>query len=90
MLVAHKLYKGRDCTGRLAPKAFATEILFIDWLEAMVLPRNAEPRENFAYNGPMTLVIDEHSIHVRPRLIALCGSRKIILSKLVPHSSHFE
>jgi hypothetical protein len=88
VLADQKLYEGHDYTIRSAPKTFITEVLFIDWLETIFLPRIAELRRKFAYDGPSILIIDGHATHGTPRVIAFCGARKVLLIKLVPHSSH--
>jgi hypothetical protein len=84
---AQKLYKGYDYTIRSASRTFMTKILFIYWLETFFLPRISGLRQKVDYNGPGILVVDGHSTHVTPPVIALCEIRKIILVRLVPHSS---
>jgi hypothetical protein len=74
--VAQKLSKSHDYATQLAPKTFITNILFIDWLEAIFLLHIAEFRAKFANDGPAIVVVDVHSIHVTPRVIELCGDRK--------------
>jgi hypothetical protein len=37
LLATQKLYEGHDCTIRLAPRTFITEVLFIDELETILL-----------------------------------------------------
>jgi hypothetical protein len=87
LLGAQKLYEGYDYAIRSASRTFITEILFIDWLDTIFLPPISEFRRKFDYNGPNILIIDGHSTHVTPRVIALCGPRNIILIRLVAHSS---
>jgi hypothetical protein len=88
LLTAQQLYEGHDYTIRSTPGTLITEVLFIDWLETIFVPRIAELRQKFAYDGPSILIVDGHSTHVTARVIALCGARKIILIRLVLHSSH--
>jgi hypothetical protein len=88
LLATQKLYSGHDYTIRSAPRTFITEVLFIDWLETVFLPRIAELQRKLAYDGPVILLVYGHSTHVTPRVIAFCGARKILLIRLVPHSSH--
>jgi hypothetical protein len=88
LLAAHKLHAGPDYLIRSVPKTFITELLVIDWLESILLPRISELRTKFTYDYPSLLVLEGHSIYVTARVIALCAARKITLIKLVSHSSH--
>jgi hypothetical protein len=73
---------------RSAPKTFTRELLVIDELENIFLPHTSELRTKSTYDCPSLLVLDGHSTEVTVRVIALCAARKIILIKLLPHSSH--
>ena len=88
LLAQRNLYEPHDYVIRNAPKTFMTEVLFIDWLETMFVPRMVYLRRKFDYQGPVLLVLDGHSTHVTPRVTAYAGSRQIIVLLLVPHSSH--
>jgi hypothetical protein len=39
-------------------------------------------------DGPIVLLIDGHASHITPRVVAHAGSRRIILIRVVAHSSH--
>jgi transposase len=69
-VAAQKLYEGRDYTIRTAPRTFITEELFIDWLENVFLPKIQSLRPRFSYDGPAVLLVDGHSTHVTPRVVA--------------------
>jgi hypothetical protein len=88
LLASQKLDKGHDCAIRSAPRTFITEVLFIDWFDTIFLPRISELRRKFDYDGPGILIVDGHSAHVTPRVIALCGALNGIIIRLAAHSSH--
>jgi hypothetical protein len=88
LLAAQKLYEGDDYTIRSALRTFITEVLFIDWLDIIFLPRISELRRKFDYDGLSILTVDGHSIHMIPRVIALCGARNVIMIRLIAHSLH--
>jgi hypothetical protein len=83
ILAAQKVYEGHDCAIRSAPRAFITEVLFIGWLDTIFLPRISDLRRKFNYDGPNILIVDGHSTHVTPRVIALCGTRNVIMTRLI-------
>jgi hypothetical protein len=83
LLSAQKLYECHGYAIRSAPRTFITEVLFIDWLETIFLPRISELRRNFDYDGPSILIVDGHSTHVTPRVIVLCGAWNVIMIRLV-------
>jgi hypothetical protein len=87
LLSAQKLYEGHDYAIRSASRTFITEVLFIDRLGAIFLPCISELRRKFDYDGPSILIVDGHSTHVTPRVIALCGARNVIMIRLIAHSS---
>jgi hypothetical protein len=87
-LDAQKLYEGHDYPIQSAPRTFITEVLFIDWLDTIFLPRISEVRRKFDYDGPSILFVDTHSTHVTPHVIVLCGARNVIIIGLVAYSSH--
>jgi hypothetical protein len=88
LLAAQKLYEGHDYAIQPAPRTFITEVLFVDWLDTLSLPRISELRRKFYDDGPSILVVEGHSKHVTPRVIPLCGARNIIMIRPVAHSSH--
>jgi hypothetical protein len=88
LLAIQKLYQDHDYVIRSARGTFITEVLFIDWLDTIFLPRISELRLKFDYDGPSILIVDRRSTHVTPRVIALCGARNVITIRLVAHSSH--
>jgi hypothetical protein len=66
---------------------FATEILFIRWLEAIFL----FALQNSGKTLPtmdQRLLLSMDIQFMMPQVTALCGARKIILFKFVPHSYH--
>jgi hypothetical protein len=65
-----------------------TEILFIDWLQTQFIPKNNELRRKIDSDGPIILPVDGHTSHITPRVLADAASQKIIVIKLVVHSSH--
>jgi hypothetical protein len=71
LLAAQKPYEGHDYAIRSAPQTFIAEVLFIDWLDTIFLPGISELRRKFDYDGPSILIIDGHSTHATPRVIAL-------------------
>jgi hypothetical protein len=87
-LEGQQLSESHDYTIRTSPKTFITETLLINWIEIVFLVRINGLRQKFAYEGPVILRVDGHSTHVTPRGIAFCGANRIILVRLVPHSSH--
>jgi hypothetical protein len=88
LLAALKLYQGHDYAIGSAPRTFITEVLFIDCLDILFLPRISELRREFDYDGPNILIVDGYSTHLTPRVTALCRARNVIMIKLVAHSSH--
>jgi hypothetical protein len=87
-LEAQQLFEGHDYTIRTSPKKFITETLFVGRIEMVFLVRINYFRQKFAYEGPVILLVDGHSTHVTPRVIAFCAAKRIILIRLVSHSSH--
>jgi hypothetical protein len=85
LLAAQKLYEGHDYAIRSAPRTFITEVLFVDWLDTIFLPRISELRWKFNYDGLSILIVDRHSTRVTPRVIALCGTRNVIMIRLAAH-----
>jgi hypothetical protein len=81
-------FEGHGYTIRTSPKTFITETSFIDWIEMVFLVRTNYFRQKFAYEGPMILLVNGHSTHVTPQVIAFSGANRIILVWLVPHISH--
>jgi hypothetical protein len=67
---------------------FITETLFIDWIEMVFLVRINHLRQKFACEGRAIFLVDGHSTNVTTRVIAFCGANRIIIIRLVPHSSH--
>jgi hypothetical protein len=87
LLAAQKLYEVHGYAIRPAPRTFITEILFINWLDTILLPRISEVRRKFDHDGPSILIADGHSTHVTPRVTAPCGARNVIMIRPVAHSS---
>jgi hypothetical protein len=73
---------------RNSAKAFMTKVLFIDWLQTQFIPKNDEFRRKICYDGPIILFVDGHTGHITSRVLAYAASQKIIVIKLVTHSSH--
>jgi hypothetical protein len=88
LLAAQKLYEGHDYAIWSAPRTFITEVLFIEWLDTIFLPRISELRRKFDCDGPSILIVDGHSTHVTLRVIALCGAQNVIMIRFIAHSSH--
>jgi hypothetical protein len=88
LLADRELYEGHDYTIRTAPKTFITEVLFIDWLKTMFLPRIEDLRAKAKYAGPVILLLDGHSTHLTDHVVGYAGSERILIIRLVPHSSH--
>jgi hypothetical protein len=87
-LAAQKLFEGHDYTVRTAQKTFTTEVLFIDWLQNVFIPKVNHLGESAKDDGKVVLILDDHISHATPRVIAFAGSQKLSLIRLVPHSSH--
>jgi hypothetical protein len=51
------------------------------------IPKHNQLRIKAHYDGPIVLLIDGYASHITPR-IASAGSQRIILIRLVVHSSH--
>jgi hypothetical protein len=73
-LTEEQLYHGHDYVIRMALKTFVTEILFIDSLQNLFIPRNAALRAQMDYAGPVILLIDDHATHITPRVVVFAGS----------------
>jgi hypothetical protein len=86
-LAGQKLFEWNDYTVRTAQRTFITEVLFIDWLQNVFIPKVNHLRERAKYDGKVVLILDGHASHVTPRVIAFAGSQKLSLIRLVPHSS---
>jgi hypothetical protein len=67
---------------------FITETLSIDWIEMVFLVRINYLRQKFACEGTTIFLVDGYSTYVTARVIALCGANRIIVIRLVPHTSH--
>jgi transposase len=65
-----------------------TEVLFVDWVKTVFIPWNANLRQKFQYEGPIVLLLDGHATHVTDRVRAYAGSERIMIIRLVVHSSH--
>jgi hypothetical protein len=87
-LADFEVHKGHDYTIRTAPKAFMTEVLFVDWLKTVFLQWIETPRQRMQYQGLVILLLDGHATHVTPRVLASSGSQRIIIIQLVAHSWH--
>jgi hypothetical protein len=85
-LAVQKLFEWHDYTIRIAEKTLITEVLLINWLQNVFIPKVAHLREMAKYEGKVILIIDDHATHVTPRVIADAGSQKLLLIRLVPHS----
>jgi hypothetical protein len=88
LLAGQKLSERHDYAIRSAPRTLIAEVLFIDWLHTIFLPRISELQRKFDYDGPSILIVDGYSTYATPRVIALCGPRHVITIRLVAHSSH--
>jgi hypothetical protein len=55
-LAEEQLSYGHDSVIRTAPKMFMIEVLFIDWLQNLFIPRNALLRAKMNYVGPIILL----------------------------------
>jgi hypothetical protein len=64
-----------------------TEVLSIDWVQTVFLLWVETQRQRMHYNGPAELLLNGHAIHVTPRVIAYASSERIIIIRLVAHSS---
>jgi hypothetical protein len=73
---------------RSAEKMFITKVLFIDWLQTQLIPKNYQLRIKAHYDGSIVLLIDGHASHITPRVVAYASSQQIILIRLVAYSSH--
>jgi hypothetical protein len=87
-LAAQQLFERYCDTIRTADQIFITEVLFIDWLQNVFLPRVSHIRERTKCQGKMVLILDDRATHVTLRVIASAGSQRLSLIRLVPHSSH--
>jgi hypothetical protein len=65
-----------------------TDVLFIDSLQTQFIPKNDEFRRKTDYDRPTLVPVDGHTSHITPRVPAYAASQKIIVIKLVAHSSH--
>jgi hypothetical protein len=83
LLTAQKLYEGHDYAIRSAPRTFITEVLFIDWLDTIFMPRISEFRRKFDSDGLNILIVDGHSTHGTPHVITLCGARNVMMIRLM-------
>jgi 4-hydroxybenzoate polyprenyltransferase len=88
VLIEQQLYHGHDYIIRNSAKTFITEVLFIDWLQTQFIPKTDELRRIIDYGGPIILLVDSHTSYITPRVLAYAASQKIIVIKLVAHSSH--
>jgi hypothetical protein len=75
-LADRQLYKGHDYVIRNVPKTFTTEVLFIDLLRTLFIPRIQHIPAKYGYTGPIVLLLDRHSTHLTDRLVADAGSEK--------------
>jgi hypothetical protein len=58
-IYSQKLYEGHGYTIRSVPRTFITEILFIDWLETIVLLRMAGPGRNSIWMAGASLLLTD-------------------------------
>jgi hypothetical protein len=84
---AEKFHEGHGYVIQSTLRTVITEVLFIDWLETILLPRIFELRRRFDSDGLITLIVDRHSTLVMPRVITFYGTQNVILIRLVAHSS---
>jgi hypothetical protein len=87
-LADFEMHEEHDYRMRTAPNTFITEVLFLDWLKSVFLPWTETRRQRRQYQGPIILLLDGHSTHVTPRVLASADSQRIIIIQLVAHSSH--
>jgi hypothetical protein len=88
LLAQQMFFEGHDYMIRTAPKSFMTELLFIDWLKTVFIPWNDNLRQKQQYAGPIILLLDGHASHITARVLAYAGSQRILIIRLVAHSSH--
>jgi hypothetical protein len=86
MLPELEMYEGHDYTIRTAPKTLMAEFLFIDWLQTFSLLSVETRRQQVHYDGPVVFLLDGHTTHATPRIIASAGSERIIIIQLLAHS----
>jgi hypothetical protein len=55
----------------------------------MVLPQIENLRARGNDIGPVIFLLDGHSTHVTERVVAFAGSERILIIRLLPHSSRF-
>jgi hypothetical protein len=63
------------------------EVLFIDWLKTVFIPSNATLWRKFQYEGPILLLLEGRATHVTVRVLVEAASERIIIIRLVTHSS---
>jgi hypothetical protein len=87
-LAEQQFYHDHDYVIRYSAKTFMTEVLFIDWFQTHLIPKNDELRRKKDYDKPLILLVDGHGSHITPGVLPYAASQKIISIKLVAHSSH--
>jgi hypothetical protein len=55
ILAERQLYEGHDYVIQNAPRTFLTEVLFIDWVKTLFIPRIQHLRAKYGYTGPIVL-----------------------------------
>jgi hypothetical protein len=85
---AQLFYEGIDYEIRRSASSFITEVLFVDWIQSVFLKKIQELRNRYQYEGKVVLIVDGHSSHVTPRVISYAATQKIVIIRLVAHSSH--
>jgi hypothetical protein len=88
LLAEHQLYEWHDYVIRNAAKTTITEVLSVEWLKMMFLPRIENIRANANYTSLVVLIPDSHSRNMTGRMVAFAGSKRILIIRLIPHSFH--
>jgi hypothetical protein len=82
------LLDGHQYVIRFASKMFITHILFIDWMNQIFLPSIEEPRCRLNFQDSVVMILDGHTAHATPHVMAFATSRNVMRIELVPRSPH--
>jgi hypothetical protein len=65
-----------------------TEVWFIDWLTMAFVPWNENRRRTFRYKGHIVFFLDGHATSIIDSVFTYAGSIRLLIIRLVAHSSH--
>ena len=68
-------------------KGYMNTEVFIKWGKKCFIPEMQRRRQDFGYDGPIILLLDQFGCHVNEVFIAMCEEANVVCTFLPPHTS---